>query len=430
MRVAFDCSILGRAQFLPLARSGIYRYADRLLQALATSGQCQLSLTSFGYSLDAAGLADYLDANESLGHLPTLLNPSIRFIGNSLRQVLRASGRSSGAQASRSGLLRRAHQLGDGSLAALQQTCPPILARRMDGSQVFHTPFLHIPQAVRTVPGLRCCVTVHDLNPIVYPEYFPPVVRRWSSKVMRSITPDDRVFAVSRYVKDDLCARYPVNPENVRVTPLAADAAHFQPCHDPERLAAVRQRYGIPDGPYILSLGSLSPHKNIAHLVKCFAHLIDQEGIRDLNLVLAGTEGWMLDALEQNLANLGNPASRIIQTGFVDDEDQPALYAGATAFVFPSLCEGFGLPPLEAMQCGTPVICANTTSLPEVVGSAGILVDPVDEDALCQALLDVYRDERLRQRLGACGLEQARSFSWARCAQDTLAGYRDAMAFS
>lgn len=428
MHVAFDSSILGRAQLLPLARSGIYRYADSLLQALVTSRQCQLSLTSFGYSLDAAGLADYIETHESLQHIPVLSNPSIRFLGKHLRRVLRTSGNGNTGKASRSSFLRRAHQLGDGLLANFQQTRPSALAHRLSEAQIFHTPFLHIPPAVRTVPGLRCCITVHDLNPIVHPEHFPAVVRRWSAKVMDSIMPDDWVLTVSSYVKNDLCARYPVNPERVRVTPLAADASHFYHSHDPQQVMAVRQRYRIPDGPYILSLGSLAPHKNISHLVKCFARVIEQEGLPDLNLVLAGVEGWMLDGLSRDVTNINAASKRIIQTGFVDDADQPALYAGATVFVFPSLFEGFGLPPLEAMQCGTPVICANTTSLPEVVGSAGILVDPMDEDTLCQALLDVYRDERLRLRLRASGLVQAGQFSWERCAQDTLATYRDASA--
>lgn len=428
MRVAFDAAILGRAQLLPLARSGIFRYADCLLQALAASRQCQLSLTSFGYSLDAAGLADYIETHEFLRQVPVVLNPSIRFMGNNLRRMLRTSGNGASGKASRSGFLRWAHQLGDGLLANLQQTRPSALAHRLSGAQIFHTPFLHIPPAVHTVPGLRCCITVHDLNPLVYPQHFPPVVRRWSAKVMESITPDDWVLTVSGYVRNDLCARYPVNPERVRVTPLAADASHFHPNHDLAQIMAVRRRYGIPDGPYILSLGSLAPHKNISHLVKCFARVLEQEDLRDLNLVLAGVEGWMLDGLSRDMANLNVASKRIIQTGFVDDADQAALYAGATVFVFPSLFEGFGLPPLEAMQCGTPVICANTTSLPEVVGSAGILVDPLDEDALCQALLDVCRNENLRQRLRARGMEQAGRFSWVRCAEDTLAVYRDALA--
>ncbi|MBK9350610.1 MAG: glycosyltransferase family 4 protein [Sulfuritalea sp.] len=289
---------------------------------------------------------------------------------------MRHSGQGDGERTARSGVLRKLHQLGDGLLATAQQRLYPVLAAKLRDAQVFHTPFLHLPPAVRKLPGIARCVTVPDLNPIVHPEYFPPVVNRWSAKVMANIAPGDWVLTVSQFVKDDLCERYGIDPQRVRVTYLAADPALYHPGIDAASIGRVRRRYGIPDGPYLLSLGSLSPHKNVAHLVKCFAEVLQQERIADLNLVLAGAEGWALDALDATLAGMGDRARRIILTGFVDDTDQAALYGGAMAFAFPSLCEGFGLPPLEAMQCGTPVISADATSLPEVVGSAGILVDP------------------------------------------------------
>lgn len=428
MRVAFDASILGRAQLLPLARSGIYRYADSLLQALTATDDCELSLTSFGYSLDVAGIAEYLAGREALCDLPLTLNPAVRLVGAGLRAGLRHSGQGDGERTARSGVLRKLHQLGDGLLATAQQRLYPVLAAKLRDAQVFHTPFLHLPPAVRKLPGIARCVTVHDLNPIVHPEYFPPVVNRWSAKVMANIAPGDWVLTVSQFVKDDLCERYGIDPQRVRVTYLAADPALYHPGIDAASIGRVRRRYGIPDGPYLLSLGSLSPHKNVAHLVKCFAEVLQQERIADLNLVLAGAEGWALDALDATLAGMGDRARRIILTGFVDDTDQAALYGGAMAFAFPSLCEGFGLPPLEAMQCGTPVISADATSLPEVVGSAGILVDPHDEDALSQAILDIHGKAGLRHDLAARGLERARQFSWQRCAADTFRTYHDALA--
>jgi glycosyltransferase involved in cell wall biosynthesis len=419
MRVAFDVSILGRAQFLPVARSGIYRYADNLLQALAKTEQCELSLTGFGYSLDVTGIGSYLAKRDSLRRTELLVNPLINLVGNTLRMGLKTVAGVNSRQVSRTGFLRKLHQAGDGLLASAQQSWVPLLASKLRGVQIFHSPFLHIPPASRRIANLRRCVTVHDLNPIRYPEHFPTIVNRWSRKVMENIHPDDWVVTVSQFVKDDLCERYRIHPDRVRVTPLAADATLFHPCHDQTRINNVRQKYG---------LGSLSPHKNIEHLVKCFAKLVQQEQMPDLHLVLAGTQGWMLDSFMNTLTETGGMAGRIIQTGFVDDDDQAALYAGAHAFVFPSLCEGFGLPPLEAMQCGTPVICANATSLPEVVGTAGLLVSPVDEDSLCQAMLDIYRKNALREQLIASGLKQARQFSWERCADDTLQTYRQALA--
>ncbi len=245
---------------------------------------------------------------------------------------------------------------------------------------------------------------------------------------MSHIRPDDRVITVSQFVKDELCQRIGINPANVSVTHLAADRTIFHPCTDPQDLLRVRQRYGIPDGPYLLSLGSLTPHKNIGHLIRCYGRLVQQERITDLTLVLAGVRGWDPQGLDASMTATHSGVGRIVQTGFVADEDQAALYSGASAFVFPSLCEGFGLPVLEAMQCGVAVISARSTSLPEVVGDAAIQVPPHDADALCEAMLELYRSESRRLELISQGQARSNLFSWTRCAEETLEVYRSARA--
>jgi glycosyltransferase involved in cell wall biosynthesis len=155
--------------------------------------------------------------------------------------------------------------------------------------------------------------------------------------------------------------------------------------------------------------------------------LIREQKIDDLCLVLTGAKGWDYDRIFGEIANSVDVQDKIILTGYVPDEDLSPLYSGALAFVYPSLYEGFGLPPLEAMQCGTPVITSNTSSLPEVVGDAGIMVAPTDSDALCQAMLDLYCSDALRRDLAQKSLLRAKQFSWQKTTRETINAYKKAL---
>jgi glycosyltransferase involved in cell wall biosynthesis len=221
-----------------------------------------------------------------------------------------------------------------------------------------------------------------------------------------------------------------MSPDRVFVAPLAA-ANHFHQVTNMDKITAVRQRYNIPEGNYFLSLAAPQPRKNLIHLIRCFLRLLAEKQALDVNLVLVGSKnlGWMYEEIFAAVEDVPEYRSRVIFTGYIPDEDLSEIYSGAKAFVFPSLYEGFGLPPLEAMQCGTPVITSNTTSLPEVVGDAGILVDPKDEDALCQAMLSLLTDEALWQELSQKGLERSKHFSWAKCAADTVEVYKTAIQY-
>jgi glycosyltransferase involved in cell wall biosynthesis len=181
------------------------------------------------------------------------------------------------------------------------------------------------------------------------------------------------------------------------------------------------------DKAYFLSLCTLEPRKNVDRVIRCFARLLKEKQIQDVNLVLVGVKGWHFDKIFNEIESNKDIRSHIIITGFVEDKDLAALYSASLGFVYPSIYEGFGLPPLEAMQCGVPVVTSNTSSLPEVVGDAGIMVTPTDEDALCQAMLNVYQSESLRKEMSAKSLHQAARFSWEKCIQDTINGYKMAM---
>lgn len=296
------------------------------------------------------------------------------------------------------------------------------LALAPENFDIFHSTYHKLPSKAVT-KNLPRVLTIQDLIPVISPELVPPSLNKYFKEILASIDlKNDWVICISEYTRKQFCEYTGMAPERTFVTPLAA-ANHFHPVNDRDKIAAVRDRYRIPNGDYFLSLASyLAPHKNLDRLIRCFFRLIAQHPELQINLVLAGSNRLKFgDELPTDFPQF---KSRLIYTGYVADEDLSAIYSGATAFIFPSLFEGFGLPPLEAMQCGTPVIASNTTSLPEVVGDAGISIDPLDEDAICQAMLMVATDRNLATALSQKGLERAKNFSWAKCANDTVDVYR------
>lgn len=292
---------------------------------------------------------------------------------------------------------------------------------------VFHCPHTHLPP--KQVTGdLPRVLTIYDLIPVIRPDFVRKHVSAGLRNTLNQIDESsDWVVCISEFTKQEFCEYTGMSPERVFVAPLAA-ASHFRPRTDPQVIAAARSRCGVPQGEYFLSLAAPQPRKNLAHLIRSFFRLLDEARLSDTYLVLAGSkeQGWIHDEIFAAAESSPKHRSRIIFTGYVGDEDLAALYSGAVAFVFPSLYEGFGLPPLEAMACGTPVITSNTSSLPEVVGEAGLMVDPLDEEALCQAMLDVLTDESLRRALICRGLERAKKFSWEKCAEETARVYHAA----
>jgi glycosyltransferase involved in cell wall biosynthesis len=206
------------------------------------------------------------------------------------------------------------------------------------------------------------------------------------------------------------------------VTPEGVSAL-FVPVRDPARLQAVRQRYGIARD-YILSVGSLQPRKNLVRLIHAYVNLRRRDDDVDHQLVIVGKKGWLYQDIFR-AARESPFVEDIIFTGYVPEEDLPALYSGATVFVYPSIFEGFGLPVLEAMACGVPVITSNSSSLPEVVGEAAILVNPYDERAIEVALRQVVWNAELRRELSERGLRRAQQFSWRRTAELTVRAYEE-----
>jgi glycosyltransferase involved in cell wall biosynthesis len=295
-------------------------------------------------------------------------------------------------------------------------------------ADVFHSPFHVIPEQVSGIRRLAKFLTIYDLAPVLYPRLCSPYQICFMKEILESLSPDSWVLCISQSTKDDLCNAAGLDPHRVFVTHLAASSRLFHPCTDSEAIASVRGKYGIPDGPYVLGLNTLEPRKNIQHLILAFARLTQEQSTSDLSLVLVGARGWLGSNIQELVSQMEpRVRDRVVITGYVVDEDLAALYSGALVFVYPSFYEGFGLPPLEAMQCGTPVITSNTSSLPEVVGDAGIMLDPTDLDGLCHSLYSVYSQSQLREKLSRQSIAQARQFGWLRSAQQTLEAYKEAL---
>ncbi|MHB8646112.1 MAG: glycosyltransferase family 4 protein [Thermomicrobiales bacterium] len=289
---------------------------------------------------------------------------------------------------------------------------------RLSAAMARHRPdVLFVPAHVVPVVHPRATVvTIHDLGYLHFPEAHPASARRylaWSTRW--SVRAARRVIAVSGATRDDLVTMLDVPRDNITVV-------HHGVRPVPARLSesavqATMERLGIAS-PYVLFLGTVQPRKNLERLIHAFRQVVDA-GLPQ-TLVIAGRMGWLAAPIRAAVADCGL-TERVHFAGYVADDDLPALYTGADAFAFPSLYEGFGMPALEALSYGVPVVAANTTSLPEIVGDAGLLVDPLDEDALGAAIVRVLTDQPLRARLAIAGPEQAARFSWERCARETLA---------
>jgi glycosyltransferase involved in cell wall biosynthesis len=266
--------------------------------------------------------------------------------------------------------------------------------------------------------------TVHDLIPLRLPRLVP-ARHRWAVRLLlgAALRRAARVIAVSAVTREEIVARYRLPPGRVVVVPEAA-AAHFTP-PSAAAVAVARSRYGL-GRPYLLSVGLLEPKKNVAALLEAVARLRRAGGWDPTTeLVLVGAPGWGPDPGRRSRALGLDGLVRFV--GPVPDADLPALYGGALGFAFPSLWEGFGLPVLEAMACGTPVVASNRGALPEVTAGAALLAEPTPP-ALAEALAQLIADGALRERLRAAGLARAAQFSWERTARETLAVYRAAVA--
>jgi glycosyltransferase involved in cell wall biosynthesis len=306
-----------------------------------------------------------------------------------------------------------------------------------------HTPLVRIPLTLSaelrrhpvdalhvqyTAPLFAPCpvvATIHDLSFEHLPETFNRRSRAQLQLTVRhTVRRAAQILTLSEFSRRDIIETYNVDPARVFVTPAAAPP-HFAPVSNETELRRIRTTYGIARE-YILSLGSIQPRKNLIRLIEAYSYLRQLRPHLEMpQLVLAGKRGW-LDRDILRAARQSELSQDILFIGYVPETDLPALYSGSICFVYPSYFEGFGLPAVEAMQCGAPVIAGNRTSLPEVVNGAGLLIDPFNEKEMAEALARIIETPDYRAELRVKGLERAKTFNWTTTAQLTLMAYERA----
>ena len=264
----------------------------------------------------------------------------------------------------------------------------------------------------------KTVVTIHDLAFKFFPDHFPKKdLRRLNLFTDYAVKNSDKIIAISNSTKNDLLKIYTkLKEEKIKVIYHGYDKSLFNENISQEEIEKIKKRYMLHVSRYMIFVGTIQPRKNIETLIEAFKILRGKETHKDLNLVIAGSEGWLAGPIVEKIKN--TPGA--IMTGKFETEDLPALIAGAEVFVLPSLYEGFGLPVLEAMACGTPVVAADNSSLKEITGTSGLLFNAKNIEQLAQTLQSILEDNRLKNTLREKGLERVKSFSWEKCAKETL----------
>lgn len=284
---------------------------------------------------------------------------------------------------------------------------------------IFHGPSFFIPNHIRS----KSVVTIHDLMMLRHPEFLTQdMANAFKKKIYSAIRKFDTIISVSNFTKSEIIDLLNIPERRIRVIYNGIDSK-FRPINDKTQLNSIKAKYGINGKGYLLFVGNIETKKNIDRLVHAYA-LLRKETDCQHSLVIAGNRAWHFETVRETVRKFSIEED-VLFLGVVHDEDLPCLYSGAEVFVFPSLYEGFGIPVIEAMACGTPVISSNNSSVPEIAGGAAILVNPTSVSEISEAMYNVLSDSRLRQQLVEKGFRRAKDFSWEKTARETLKLYHE-----
>ncbi|MFI3300885.1 MAG: glycosyltransferase family 1 protein [Candidatus Gastranaerophilales bacterium] len=293
------------------------------------------------------------------------------------------------------------------------------LNKNLSDVDFYLSPLNEVPNIVKKQKHIVSSVCLYDTIPLIYKNYYPQMFsgNYWFIDLINNFSKDEIYFAISESTKKDFLHYCPVlEDKQISVTYLGASDRFYQDT-DLDKLKKIKDKYNIPqNGKYIFSLCTLDPRKNLIFAVKNFIEFVIKNEIDDLYFVLGGA-AWksFINKINEEIGGLGEYENKIVRAGYIDDEDLSCLYSNSFCFACPSIYEGFGMPVLEAMQCGSAVITSNVSSLPEVIGDAGIQIDPTSDDELVQAFEKYYYDENYRKEMSQKGLERSKEFSWEKC---------------
>ena len=396
INVVIDIDLLGLGYVYPKARTGVFRVTEELLRSFLENQKLNVYFSSqnnlsdsiaFLESSDISGKGRFIHSKEEI----SVANSINRFRGvftqvNFLIKVFRK--------------IRYKYFHKTSGFSELPEKA------------VFFSPYYELPEEIKGNSEIKKVLLVHDLISFRLPELFEESNRNDVRKSIQSIDQYTTLVCVSKSTKKDLKEFFPKIKNSVRIIPLAANKRLFYRVENKAKIDFTLKKYGIPNRPYLLSLSTLEPRKNIETTIKAFNKLLKEHHEINASLVLVGTLGWNYNTIFNEILNSNTIKDKLIVTGFVEDSDLATLYSGATGFVYPSLYEGFGLPQLEAMQCGVPVVVSNTSSIPEVVGDAGIYIKPMDKIAIKDAMEILLTDRIYSKELSQKSIAQAANFSW------------------
>ena len=408
-KIIFDATLLVNAYETQVFRTGLFRVCDELLKKLIDSGKYEIFLYDiFGRErhLRQYVISNYTGTGQELSQVSVFSQDSNVFRTLAYPVLRKADGwrRKEDKQFYCKVLKAIAVRFG----RLVEKLSPrKKMVDAVDASYHYIATYYSIPQWVHDA-GMHATLIVHDLIPILHPEYFASDAnKRLLEEICSSISANDMAVCVSASTRSDLLNfRKDLNPDNVKFAHLAGADCFRKRDLSFDNLQPFN---------YILSACTLEPRKNMLTLVKAYKLLLTKHNGQFMPLVLTGAMGWKTGKLFEDIEELNSQyRGKIIITGYVSDEELAGLYSNTSVFVYPSLYEGFGLPPLEAMQCGAPVVVSNKSSLPEVVGEAGVMVDPLDVESIAEAIDSVSADRDRRSRLS---IERASQFNWDKFAK-------------
>jgi len=428
VKVLYDVSVLGAAELDETARTGVYRFTAELGRKLAGAPDISLEFSTLQNSL----LYKYAKTCVS-----DFIPYQVPFIESKIRKP--KQGKQAGKERLVSWVqflvkkvkggfpdsikekLDKIRQTRSWHLASLG-TISSELIKVIEEFDILHLPWF-IDKSLSQLRNVKIFLTIHDLLPLRFPNLFSYSNRESFLRNLRSINDKIWIHCVSNSTRNDVLEllKKKVNPDRVFVVPLAA-SNHFRRIVNRSVLEEIKGKYGIPsNAQYLLSICTLEPRKNLVSALRAFSIVAQKKD--HIKFLLVGTKGWHYKKIFKLVQDLGI-GNDVIFTGYVLDEDLPALYSAAMCFVYPSYYEGFGLPPLEAMSCGVPVVVSNRASLPEVVGNAGLYVDPDDVEGIAKSITRILNNDCLRKELSEKAMKRASLFSWEKTVRDIIAMYR------